>query len=643
MPRSRDNSSGVGYKADLVLRGRNTRDKTIRQAAIAVLLKKFNKKRRTVVLEAIAQQIFETIDSPTALKASILLREKEYAQLVQMKIDASSYLNAERFADDYLVVNFLSKYPAFKHPDLDPEKAGKESFYEFERQCTATNKRLIEFAEDPHKRDPSMWGIFSLARRKIAAVLGKPDLNRISEKFGWGPGATSISRGSYTSAYIKFQQRLDVTSNALIMGHCCINSTPAWVNCQLQTDQFPSIGVSLLRECFNVLRGNEVVFVPKNAKTHRVIAKEPHVNSYLQRGFGREMRRLLKAFAGVDLDDQTRNQRLARHGSLTGELATIDLKGASDTISTELVRLLLPKEWFKLLDMVRSKQGLLDGAWIHYSKFSSMGNGFTFELESLIFWALCKATLDLLGQGLTLSVYGDDLIVPSLHFDEVVRVLNFAGFTVNEAKSFNTGPFRESCGQDFFFGHNVRPFFQKEEIANVESLYRLANRVRRYAHRRSIYYGCDSRFKRTWQSVVSEIPSPLRYKIPEGFGDVGLVANLDESHPTRPRRGWDGWFFQAVTRRAAKQRMRDEHGGYTAILSVNGPPLMAGLEDIHHPSLRLGLRPRSPSEFLAFSKILDARYDSESVLNGYHSLRDMTRPCVTQIHTHGWYDLGPWQ
>jgi hypothetical protein len=33
---------------------------------------------------------------------------------------------------------------------------------------------------------------------------------------------------------------------------------------------------------------------------------------------------------------------------------------------------------------------------------------------------------------------------------------------VNEEKSFSKGPFRESCGSDYFEGHNVRPYFVRK-------------------------------------------------------------------------------------------------------------------------------------------------------------------------------------
>ena len=581
--------------------------------------------------------IFEAIDSPRSLAAHLLLKNKEYAQLVSLEINPNNYTDAHAFADDYLATKFLSKFPDFRHRDLDPKKAALQSFHEYEALCKETNRRFKSLALDPSQWDPEMHSILLMARRKIKAVLGRPDLSRIAEGFGWGPGATTVAKGSYTSAYIKYAQRLDVTSNTLVMGHCCINSVPSWVNCQLQTDEFPSVPVSLTREAFHVVRGNEIVFVPKNAKTHRIIAKEPHVNSYLQKGFGSYIRERLRIAADVDLKDQTYNQRLAKEGSLKGNLATIDLSGASDTISQELVRFLLPKQWFSLLDQIRSKQGFLreENVWIYYHKFSSMGNACTFELESLLFWAICKSCLEYLGGEQVLNVYGDDIVVPVDAYGLVAKVIDFVGFKLNSKKSYSSGKFRESCGKDFFDGIDVRPIFLKESISNAESLFKLANSVRRYAHRRNFGYGCDVRLRPCWLHVVSLVPDELRdLKIPEHFGDVGTLVNFDEACPSRPhpvkQAGWEGFVFKGLTRHPVKLGMRDSHAGYTATLSANRVTSKDYLEWSNRQALP-SLTSRPPKVIPEGTPLL-----------GHHDLRKMTYPKITRIHTHGWYDLGPW-
>lgn len=596
-------------------------------------------------LKAIASLFYESINTPKSLACAILLREGEYAQLVSMDCNPADYSDSLSFERDYQACKFLSKYPAFKHEDLDPETAAWSKFVEFEAVCRLTNSRFKKLREDPSLWDPMMQSIFALARRKISRVLSKPDLSEISDLFGWGPGATTASKGHLTSAYVKFAKRLDVTGNALVMGHCCVNSIPSWVNCQIQSGDFPSSDAQLLKSAFHLVKGNEIVFVPKTAKIHRVIAKEPHVNSYLQKGFGSYIRKRLLSVAGIDLNDQSRNQHLARFGSLSGELATIDLSGASDTISKELVHYLLPDQWYKLLATLRSPLGLSpDGSWIFYEKFSSMGNAYTFELESLIFWALCSATIEVHGLEQTLSVYGDDIIVPVSAFEPVSEVLLFAGFLFNEKKSFSSGPFRESCGKDYFSGRLVRPIFLKEELSNVESLYRLANSIRRLAHR-GYSHGCDARLRACWEQIVSYVPKPFRYRIPEGFGDVGLVSNFDEAVPFLCRRpfwasGWEGYFFKGIVRSAVKRPMTDVHAGYTATLSAIGLPTV-------------DRRPNSPPFSFQKGGVTDASLiingqkvgitiAGSSPLLGHHDLRRMTRPKVARIHTRGWYDFGPW-
>ncbi len=603
-----------------------------------------SRKLSETTMQSVSSDIFEAIDTPRSLAAYILLKNREYAQLVSLEINPDNYSHSSQFADDYLVTKLLSKYPDFSHEDLDPEKAASLSFFKFEDACRLTNEKFRLLRLDPFLWDPQMAAIFKLAQRKIRHVLGIPDLDKISSGFGWGPGATTSASGNLTSAYVKFSKRLDVTSDSLVMGHCCVNSTPSWVNCLLQTDEFPSVDARILPSAFNVVKGNEIVFVPKNAKTHRIIAKEPHVNSYLQKGFGREIRRLLRVHAGVDLKDQTYNQRLAKSGSLSGDLATIDLQGASDTISQELVRFLLPGSWYGLLDQIRSKHGFLrkENAWFCYHKFSSMGNACTFELESLIFWALCKSCLEINGGEQTCNVYGDDIIVPCMHYEPVVKVLNFAGFSVNESKSFSSGCFRESCGKDYYLGTDVRPIFFKENISNVESLFKLANSIRRYSHRRNFNYGCDRRFLACWQHVLDRIPEHFRnLKIPEGFGDVGLLSNFDEACPSRPQKGWDGFLFKGLIRLPVKEVMRDGHAGYTATLSAISKPFSDEQDKRNNVSLRelllLGI-PIRDAQFAVNPEVVE-----ESLpLLGHHDLRRMTYPKITRIHTQGWYDFGPW-
>jgi hypothetical protein len=175
-------------------------------------------------------------------------------------------------------------------------------------------------------------------------------------------------------------------------------------------------------------------FVPKNAKTYRSIVVEPILNTFAQKGVGTYLKGRL-ALSGVKTDDQQRNQRLARQGSISGSLATIDLSMASDTISKELVANLLPLDWFTFLSQFRTGSVEYQGQVLNLEKFSSMGNAFTFELETLIFYALAWSTCDYLNlpTGWT-AAYGDDLVVPTEAVSLLSWVLNMCGFSVNTEK-----------------------------------------------------------------------------------------------------------------------------------------------------------------------------------------------------------------
>lgn len=98
----------------------------------------------------------------------------------------------------------------------------------------------------------------------------------------------------------------------------------------------------------------------------------------------------------------------------------------------------------KHLDSSRSSMIYgLDGNHHLLSKISPMGNGFTFELMSLILASVCRV-LD--GDS---SVFGDDIIIATDQAERLKELLTEVGLQVNNDKSFTSGPFRESCGGNY--------------------------------------------------------------------------------------------------------------------------------------------------------------------------------------------------
>jgi len=216
-----------------------------------------------------------------------------------------------------------------------------------------------------------------------------------------------------------------------------------------------------------------VISVPKTLETPRIIAIEPTAMQYAQQAvlsailstFERD--KFLKRL--ITFEDQTPNQRMALEGSLGGELATVDLSEASDRVSNLLVQELLAPwpDFAEAIDACRSRTAVVDGhGEILLAKYASMGSALTFPIETMVFLAVAfsrfrKANPSLKGDRLKaeallkLRAYGDDLIMPVSIVREVITDLELLGFKVNKGKTFYTGSFRESCGKDYYAGHDV--------------------------------------------------------------------------------------------------------------------------------------------------------------------------------------------
>jgi len=218
----------------------------------------------------------------------------------------------------------------------------------------------------------------------------------------------------------------------------------------------------------------KVISVPKTLKTPRIIAIEPTAMQYAQQSLLRSFRdhlaedNLLRSMIGIE--DQEPNRRMAFTGSLTGDLATLDLSEASDRVSKQHVDNLLGSfsELHGAVMSSRSSKAAVRGhGVIPLSKFASMGSALCFPIEAMVFLTvifvgiqkeltepLSREVLvrDFLGR---VRVFGDDIIVPVDMVLSVVHELENFGFRVNVGKSFWTGRFRESCGREFYDGEDV--------------------------------------------------------------------------------------------------------------------------------------------------------------------------------------------
>jgi len=406
--------------------------------------------------------------------------------------EAIARKDSELVGQIYQARVLLKKYP-FAGDTATCRSNAISRFFEAEELCKVTNTRLNSQCKDPMALMSSEERfIFLDAKRTIKKILGALDKRKIIGDTRTGPGLVNrpgVSNASETTAFFKYSEQMFSTLPARKYTLGMIDLDCHWkdtifananslILCPERSNRY------LINNHVSDIIGNRITFVPKDATTDRCIAIEPSGNVMLQLGVGSHIKTRLKSW-GINLRDQSKNRDFAMQGSYDKDdsFCTIDLRMASDTLSIQTVYRLLPREWYNFLDELRCSVGSLktsDGVQnVIYEKFSSMGNGFTFELESMIFFALTLASMRYNGfHGCHqdhISVFGDDIVVRKQFVPTTIKALQQFGFSINTEKSFVDGFFRESCGQDFVFGKNIRPFFLKRKVSSLRDIHFVAN------------------------------------------------------------------------------------------------------------------------------------------------------------------------
>lgn len=481
-----------------------------------------------------ASGILEALDTPVSLGVWLRVKYELWDDLVQKTINPRDYNDALLFDLDFQAVSLLAK-AEFLATSFDKKKRALDAFEDGEKRCGITNAK-IRRARRGNSSFCDEW-LHSAVIRKIARVLGPFDITAVLDDSRWGPGVTQVVRGCDCSPARKFDEDNQASSSL------CALFLPAMQAAYPSWEQLQNV---------EVVEGCAVLTVPKNAKTDRTIAVEPGLNSFIQLGIGRLIRRRLR-HAGFDLNSDLRNQRGAYVGSIDDSLATIDFKAASDSISLELVEELLPPEWFIPLNAARSKSYRLPGQSARPSeKFSTMGNGFTFELESLIFVAAGIACCAKVGVDPDrVAIFGDDLVIPKEAVSELVSLVASYGFEINSEKSYHETPFRESCGSFYFGGRDVKPFYIRKALQRAKDVFHLANAIRDRAHRLGFRWGCDIRLRAAWRRCVAELPELLRLYGPATAGDNCIAVSPTEvrlrpSHISERSPGHEGYYYSSL-------------------------------------------------------------------------------------------------
>jgi len=402
-----------------------------------------------------AKRMFREPELP--LDLTLLLKEKLSQLPSSVKTD---YLNSEVFS------KFVSE-------DTDPPEVRKQrainKWLAAERDNEATTDRLLTTHAEYNILPRVPFSSFvEKCRSTIVEIIGEtPPVDALIGSFSGG-SSTSRSR-AFSHPANKYHGKAHVTERCLeLFTDVIVGEVPGWINAQTS-----------LNLAVEVVPGNVMFTVPKKTDIDRCACKEPDLNMFVQKGIGSYLRKCLLR-SGINLNDQSINRSLACKGSQDGSLATLDLSSASDSVTTELVYMLLPMTWFTLLDSVRSHVTIIDGEEHRNHMFSSMGNGFTFELESLLFYVISRTVTYFRGTRGVVSVYGDDIIVPSAAAHYVSFALSHFGFQVNPDKSHTEGPFRESCGGHYWNGVDITPFYVRKPINHIADLIDIANKLRHW-------------------------------------------------------------------------------------------------------------------------------------------------------------------
>lgn len=454
----------------------------------------------------------------------------------------------------------IQKFP-FMGNSQHRKEVAIEEFLQCEYDCAAFNnlhyRRLLNEDGSPSRMLRDMQDF-------CFAVLGLFDTDQIKAWCRHGPGTTSATSRGQVSSYFKFSQwPYHVTAGAASCARSLIQSDERWIGALEESYRsrynIPRYAILdqdvFWKTVFHIVPGNRITTVPKDYRKDRPIAIEPTMNMMLQLGVDGHIRRRLKRW-GVDLDSQYRNQFMAKSGSvgLSGEKpATLDLSNASDSLSVALVRMVLPYDWFEYVMSIRSPVGELpNGKLLVYEKISSMGNGFTFALESLVFAAIAYASSRRIkGRFLRreISIYGDDIIVPEYLANETSWYLTLCGFKINRDKSFLSGNIKESCGTDWIHGRNVRPVYLRQYPKYVDELFSARNRLHRW-FRQHFYADTPS----IDASILKWVPP--EYKILVGPYSDTEFDGYWHSREVPPQKGWS-FVFRSMVRQSTKFRANE--------------------------------------------------------------------------------------
>lgn len=396
----------------------------------------------------------------------------------------------------YQLENIFKRYRFSRDVYTDPqlEELTNQKFLD-------TQVRLCQHRSLPYRS----FLVLQRARTICRRILGSYNMeDHIREcKFGQRADVGNNARNAY----------LDVKLSTVLTGSA---EHIKW----FKSNYLP--GDSLLQEIitgkYDVVNALSLVNVPKSYKALRSIMPNTRLGVLYTYGLGRLIQERLK-MEGLDIRRlQDKHRYYARIYSKNRKCVTADLSAASDSFTSELVNRLLPREWYNALKLGRVDRFVLNDTQYYMRSFMTMGVGFTFQLQTLLFYSIIKAIMELSSTRGRISVYGDDLVYPTTLHGYVSQIFTDIGFVLNEDKTFIGQSFRESCGGDFYHGIDVRPF-QPEGSSQLQTSARFVVLV----------YKTINGLLRRWDKT--EIPGTYNYCLNVVASISGRIHQVPPSFP----------------------------------------------------------------------------------------------------------------
>lgn len=383
--------------------------------------------------------------------------------------------DVESFAKNRLLDRHLKKF-VVQDPKLS--EVALHTFLLCNKECASISIDESLVLRDPvfgEARDFIYEALRRFTKKNSEDVHSSLDMSLLLSLWKFGPGASQGVSGTH------FVEKIaeDMTTT--------LAAAPLVKMIRSITPRLNAYDKRMGRCGITVVSGSRTSAVPKNTDTDRLIATEPSGNMACQLAAGMYIEGALRC-VGLDISTETGqsffNNMLAMLGSIDGLIATVDLKSASDLIRPTLIKMLWPEQWYDLFLTIRSpvteipmidENGDKCFGEVELNMMSTMGNGFTFPMMTLTLLALCYGVTRVYSDAKlytinynNVGVFGDDIIFPSTLFKELSETLSKAGLKVNHDKSYSEGPFRESCGGDYYAGVDVTPFYVKSLETEAE-------------------------------------------------------------------------------------------------------------------------------------------------------------------------------